>query len=133
MSETIKMLDAWIEAFEPSETNRICKCAGSTVCVYHSGAQIARAYRAALAAASPDREGWQPIETAPKDGRILGWPCSYIDPVRVIRFVNLVTPGKGTKQVWLEENSTFPVHPTHWKPFDDKPPQVSDDEQSTKG
>ena len=79
----------------------------------HAKVELA-SIRTALAAA----EGWQPIETAPKDGR------------SVLCFVPLDTMGvpfnhrvlalryEARKSAWLTDVYAFvPFEPTHWRPL----------------
>lgn len=71
--------------------------------------------------------GWQPIETAPKDGTtIIGWAETMLEPV-TIRWKS-----ETWQSVWelarvLETESDFgtsykdPDWPTHWQPLPEPP------------
>lgn len=66
--------------------------------------------------------GWQPIETAPKDGsRFLGWPCHFDDGTRAA-----VTRWYEHPSVsgWITPEldcGDYEFSPTHWMPLPDPP------------
>lgn len=72
--------------------------------------------------------GWQPIETAPKDGTHI---LAYRSPLG-IRVTNITNPP--TVVHWFgdsdepgfytsvnEREPDYPFHPTHWQPLPDPP------------
>lgn len=72
---------------------------------------------------SADENGWLPIETAPKDGRIMLLYLPWINEVRQGRF----NPGhRRARRGWFaalynHTNSFLAGEPTHWQPLP-KPP-----------
>jgi len=83
------------------------------------------------------RNGWQPIETAPKDGTaILVWPDDYIGEDGCISLVEwkdqmAYYPGCRWQKAWCivgsgdDQNSSLTAdHPTHWLPLP-PPPEAS--------
>ena len=64
-------------------------------------------------------KGWQPIESAPKDGTriLLGWKLQ--EAVIVARWVAPDTRGD---LVWeLDEDGSYVKAPTHWMPLPEPP------------
>lgn len=91
---------------------------------YADNGQLMSIYRALMEAKREERERdkWQPIETAPKDGtRVLavGHRGSNID---VIEWGNGRYLGrvKGYNQAWVN-NPGVEVNPTHWQPLPPPP------------
>ena len=83
-------------------------------------------YLRALAAQQDAGGGWQPISTAPKDGRRIltleQWP---VMDIRIARWVH------GPHNVWITDNGGYVRRATHWMPLP-SPPQVSYYEQQIK-
>src|SRR5690606_36923841 len=86
-----------------------------------------RAYRAMLSAAPtpPVDDGWQPIETAPRDGTdVLLWDGEEI-------FVGYwsdsiwVSPGAWVKEEHRSDTVTY--LPTHWQPLPAAPTEARDE------
>ena len=63
---------------------------------------------------------WQPIETAPKETRVLGW-C----PSEGISFPTImaVVMDEVTNEWWPDtwESLDSPIQPTHWMPLPETP------------
>ena len=58
--------------------------------------------------------GWQPIETAPKDGtRILAWHWHWSKQEEVI--------ARWSDDQWQNAWSELTIHPTHWMPLPEPP------------
>lgn len=81
------------------------------------GEAIVAAYNAALSASPVDRiDGWEPIETAPKDGsKILLWPTdgshhNHCEPQTTIAY--WISDGRGYWRGW-----NMCRRPTHWMPL----------------
>jgi len=67
-------------------------------------------------------DGWQPIETAPRDQVILAWPGPGDDPVVVFWFKPPKGPG-----LWYEAGTdAYSVDPSHWRPLP-PPPAIRKD------
>lgn len=63
--------------------------------------------------------GWQPIETAPKDGTyILGWNDELLSPV--VMFWKM---GPQYQSYWATAPAHYVKRPTHWMPL---PPPPTD-------
>jgi len=106
----------------------ICKsrtCEGASCCQWPANRgrvncnAMAGAYDEAAEAAIAAMPGWQPIETAPKDGtRILAWPVYSDDLPAEARWRYMRrTPGR-----W--ETGSGPIYgngPTHWMPLPPSP------------
>lgn len=61
--------------------------------------------------------GWQPIETAPKDGtKVLGYCDAYGNVVVMEWFVY-----HGCRAVWETVDGESEVEPTHWMPLPNPP------------
>ena len=77
--------------------------------------------RAPLPIAGKGDDGWQPIETAPKDGtRILTWQPTWASAPEAINRWD------GTK--WIEDNgSWFVILPEFWRPLPAHPSLLSED------
>lgn len=71
---------------------------------------------AQLARASQAQEGWQPIETAPKDKRVLVWSGKEIYAAHWAQ-----SPYTGDEAwivaEWGDDREQALVKPTHWKPI----------------
>ena len=84
-------------------------------------------YRAMLAAASdepaPALQGWQPIESAPKDGTaFLAWEREWRGPFKCWWHVK-----NRNEAYWMDFDDSDP-QPTHWQPLP-PPPAASDREE----
>ena len=86
-------------------------------------AYVQAALAALLERLSPEAvrdDGWQPIETAPRDQVILAWPGPGDDPVVVFWFKPTKGPG-----LWYEAGTdAYSVDPTHWRPLPPPPRQA---------
>ncbi len=79
---------------------------------------------ASVPASPPTREGWQPIDTAPKDRSVLVyWPDGDSVHVGIAWF-------GPNMQAWLVTN-VGPVAPTHWMPLPPAPAVSPDQEKET--
>lgn len=92
-----------------------------------------RAALLAAAAARPAQDGWQPIETAPKDGTpVLLWIeffCASGGPMEGVRPMMATCWNHGDG--WYGGPSQVPgFSPTHWRPLPAPPQQSEDDEGS---
>jgi hypothetical protein len=106
-------------------TEEMIEAAAKAICVNDSGLTWAELYdadkdtyrrtaRAALAAALPMMDGWQPIETAPNDGiRVLLWHSTWQAP----------SSGQWYGDKWSVgyDLSPFAMQPTHWRPLPPPP------------
>lgn len=76
-------------------------------------------------ASVPEQDSWQPIETAPKDERIIGAyfgpDKSFYSAASVMRFFQWETMEKALASGWH-----YPVEPTHWMPLP-PPPEAPQD------
>lgn len=71
----------------------------------------------AALASSPTSEGWQPIATAPKDGRVLTFgDVGADDPA--FEVAELGADGR-----WWVADFDYTVSPTHWRPLPEPPTQ----------
>jgi len=93
------------------------KCVTRTHCAHHDRC-LAECVPADLRASTPSPEGqtWQPIETAPKDGRrvLVMWEYWSSEP-----FVAYFKHGRWNGEVALSECSDD--GPTHWMPLPSPP------------
>lgn len=91
------------------------------------------AITAALAALDREGQAWQPIETAPKDGKeFLAYPCDVSD-MGVIRWD--CDPEDESGQCWRGQDNERIENdpPTHWMPLPAAPlRQARDAEEETK-
>lgn len=83
------------------------------------GLDLGSRAREALAcyAPTPAVEQWQPIESAPKDGRHVILYCDYYGVGRCA--------WEGWRKVWRSDDPSHGIgfpHPTHWMPLPDFPP-----------
>lgn len=63
-----------------------------------------------------ERTGWQPIETAPKDGRaVIGF-----DPSRESEWLDRIEFMRWVDGSWLDP-ATHRMRPTHWMPLPEPP------------
>jgi hypothetical protein len=70
------------------------------------------------AADAIEGRGWQPIETAPKDGtRVL------VHSPETHTYTGIAAVWCIINERWEEWGDHYPCHPTHWKPLD--PPPVT--------
>ncbi len=66
---------------------------------------------------------WQPIETAPKDDRLIIVLCSHEpNPLRRIQIASRLWPTKSPSQ-WYSMPGNWRVRPTHWMPLPEPPKQ----------
>jgi hypothetical protein len=75
-----------------------------------------------LAASSPPErsEGWQPIDSAPKDGRFV----LLFSACRAPRFAQNVGKWRDTHGEWYSLDMQVVIDPTHWMPLP-APPEIS--------
>lgn len=59
-------------------------------------------------------EGWQPIETAPRDGEEL------LLTAGAAAWLSIVV-GQFCDGFWLTQPGDFVIHPTHWRPLPEPP------------
>lgn len=75
---------------------------------------------------------WQPIDTAPKDGRtvICYWPSKDADNdvglvgEPIVGVARWIKPGHQFREHWAFEGKWTPYDPTHWMPLP-PPPNLS--------
>ena len=80
------------------------------------------AIRAALTAAltAMPGQGWRPIETAPKDGKLL---LLCATPGRWVEKKNVVLAGYWGRNGWVAQHGGHPLSfATHWQPLPSPPP-----------
>jgi hypothetical protein len=73
------------------------------------------------ASSPPERsEGWQPIDSAPKDGRFV----LLFSACRAPRFAQNVGKWRDTHGEWYSLDMQVVIDPTHWMPLP-APPEIS--------
>ena len=95
------------------------------------GNDVAKAaLTAALAVDGVALQGWQPIESAPKDGTwVILYDAEQYHPVHVRNWRTAETNGRLISGWWDEYSQYRPsFRPTHWKPLP-HPPAASDREE----
>lgn len=70
-------------------------------------------------------DGWEPIESAPKDGsyvRLLSRECKEIGCWQEERYCMIGAPMGSFGRGWVDETNHLPMYaefePTHWRPLD---------------
>jgi len=70
---------------------------------------------------------WQPIETAPRDGRTIlcFWPGFDESQISaggaIVGVARWMRPGAGYIEHWCHEGEWTPWDPTHWMPLPEAP------------
>lgn len=79
--------------------------------------------------------GWQPIETAPKDGTwiLIAKPTLYGEPLFVMGSYFRGTANGGTVDMWEGVKFGSEYLPKFWMPMPDPPPYSWDQEGSDHG
>ncbi len=79
--------------------------------------ELKRLTAASVPASPPTREGWQPIETAPKDAYLLGWWPYWSSTPVIVKFAT--ARGRWESEVALQDDTAD--KPTHWMPLPPAP------------
>jgi hypothetical protein len=98
----------------------LCSC--GLACLFDADAVPPEVEQAAAPLVTPEgAQGWQPIETALKDGSIvLGFEPHEDNPIDIMRWKD---------GAWRDPD-TWEVHPTHWMPLPLAPSSPADTEQT---